>query len=181
MTRGRAIAGIVLAATTATIAACVLVEPPQELPVPAPRRPFILHTSLQPPQDQPITDLDNLGTFIAFVDAEPSKSFDYRVWVDFGSGDQPLQGGTIPTDPAGNGRRELDFSVLAAQVGDARFCHTITLVVAYDFIAVSNTPLAEGDQVTWFYRPNGNGGGCIALDGGIPDAGVLDANDGASE
>jgi hypothetical protein len=180
MTWGRAKAAIVLAATAA-IAACVLVEPPQELPVPALRRPLILQTSLQPPKDQPITDLDNLGTFVAFVDAEPSKSFDYRVWVDFGSGDQPIDGRTVPPDPAGSGKREVDFSVQSSQVGDSRFCHTITFVVAYSFIPVSNTPADEGDQVTWYYRPNGNGGGCIALDGGIPDAGALDASDGGGE
>jgi len=179
---GRELAWVVLGATAVAIAACVLVEPPQELPIPLPRRPLILHTSLQPPQDKPLTNATSLPSLVAFVDAEPSKAINYRVWVDFGSTDSPLalNNTNVPAAPSAANRR-IEFAVSYAELGDARFCHSIKLVVAYEFFPVSNTPTTEGDEVTWTYRPGGDTGGCISLDGGIPDAGVLDASDGASE
>lgn len=182
MTReGRALVGLVLGAATVAVA-CVLVEPPQELPIPLPRRPLILHTSVQPPQEQPLTAATILS-FRVYVDAEPSKAINYRIWVDFGSGNPPLQrnDATVLADLTG-APRPVDFAVVPAELGEPGFCHTIKLVVAYDFFPVSNTPTTEGDEVTWSYRPNGDNGGCISLDGGgIPDAGAMDASDGASE
>lgn len=173
-----------LATATIALVACVLVEPPQELPVPAPRRPVIVQTSLQPPArlDQPITDLDT--TLVAYVDAEPTKTLNYRVWIDYG-GDQAVQncpdGCFKPPDANGNTRRLIEIPLVPLAVGDPRFCHTITLFVAYDFIEGSQTPAGDSDYVTWYYRPNGNLGSCIGVEAGVPDAAVPDASDGAVE
>jgi hypothetical protein len=73
------VALFVLTSVAVAVVACVLVEPPQELPVPAARRPLIVVTSVTPTArlDQPVTDLNNVN-FDAFVDGEPSKAIPSR-------------------------------------------------------------------------------------------------------
>ncbi len=170
----RALLAILAMSGAAAVAACVLVQPPQELPVPAPRRPSIDITSLQPPArfDRPITDIVNAGSFVVAVEAEPVKILKWRAYVDFGDNPEPpVAAGEVAIDPGQNPRRTFDFLISSNQVGDLRFCHYVTLFVAYDFIDVTGLPAQnDGDQVTWYYRPNGNSGACPATDAGVPDA-----------
>ncbi len=169
----RLVAAVCLGSALAAMAACVLVEPLPELPVPPPRRPSIVAASVSPPSSVVLTDLAESTSFVVPVEAEADETLRWRVFVDYGH-DQALIAGRPDTDLppiAGTStRRFVDFSLSNTLLGDPRACHTVTLFVAYEF-EVNQTPKAnDGDVETWFYQPRGAYAGCPGFEGGAPDA-----------
>ncbi len=141
--------------------ACVIVDPPAELPVVPSRYPVILHSLVVPAANNPLLELPQL--FIVPVELnDPNRSFFYSLFVDFESSDLPsIQDQTEVTDKGAN------IKVLAFPPPRdlTKGCHRIELLVSY-------TQPVRGavgsDSITWFYTPPETSLlGCSAFDGGV--------------
>jgi hypothetical protein len=159
------------------VAACIVADPPPDIPAPPPHHPTILHGSVVPPTTQVLTDISPAGlSFEVPVELEdPNASFEWNVFVDYDPNLNPLpktgrfEAPDLTAFDAGV--RMINFTV---KVSDTS-CHVIELVVALQFsVGSSHTPNQYGgDTATWFVNPSGEPGGCPTYDAsGLPaDAG----------
>ena len=165
--------------------ACILAQPSgQVLRIPE-TRPTILHASTVPSETSVLTRWPQ--TFVVPVELiDPTVRIAYATFIDFdslrndGLVAQPTQSDFEQANTVG-GTRTLSVAIPEPDPGR---CHKVEIVVALrlaseDDAKHSHTPDAPGgDIATWFYNPNGDLGGCPALDAGIDAS--LDAAD-ASE
>lgn len=168
-----------LALSVLTLGACLLAEPPGDPPKTEPRRPSIQHLAVDPPYWQPITDIPPGKELVVPVDSDPQSPLSYKLFLDFdpATGGVPLVDDKVPVDPTLSPTRIIHVPLSGLFGLDTSQCHTIYLVVAVDFSTKSNwTPLAPGgDDVVWFYRPNGSQAPCPGYDAGtFPEAGAFD-------
>jgi hypothetical protein len=174
-----------LAATggACVVAACVLAEPPGDLPVDPPQAPRILHENVVPP----VTSLlESWPTeFVVPIEAlDPSSVVQWHAFVDYdpiARGDPVL--GELDPDPTNPTDVRTLFARLA-EPADLGACHTIEIVVALSFLENHTPGPPGGDSVTWFYAPSGSLDGCSIVDASVdagPDAGDADAEDGPRE
>jgi hypothetical protein len=147
--------------------ACVLADPPAEIPQLPPRHPVIERELVFPPVTQ---ILETWPTeFDLVVDAFDTASIFFEVYYDDTS-IAPVLGGQIDSDPLDAGMRFRALKLQAPPLGD---CHVIEILVARSFSGYRPDSYG-GDSVVWFYSPSGSLSGC-----GIFDAGV-DASDAGS-
>jgi hypothetical protein len=135
---------------------------------PAIRRPIILADNAYPPTNALLGSLPSMG-FSVYVEVdEPSTSAWWVVVVD-GSYSIPQ---LIPV----TGISEVQFTLPALSPDS---CHTIELLVAHAFESVTSGQTSQyvpdsvgGDDVTWFYLPEGIPNGCPSYPALGPDSGV---------
>lgn len=169
--------------------ACVLVEPSGDLPrIPA-TRPTIVRGSVVPSASSV------LATFPAEVIvpvelSDPTQPFEYAAFIDYNSATG--EGLVVPPtksifEPRNTTLRTRLLSVALTAPADLQRCHVIEVVVALRLESdksaqTSHTPTEPGgDIVTWFYNPNGDLGGCPALDAGIDSGRDAGADGDAAE
>ena len=166
--------------------ACVIAEPPGELPRPPQRRPVIVSGSLVP------SNAGILGTFpekflVPVELADPTATFEWSAFVDF----NPLTGSGLVAyqqsifEPSNYDGRLRILEVPIPPPPDLDTCHVIEIVVALRLAVTpetvtgpgAHTPLEPGgDSAIWFYSPTGDLRGCPVLDAGA-DAAIVDAGD----
>jgi hypothetical protein len=171
-------------------AACIIADPPRDLPNPPPGRPTILRDRLVPPNTSVLGVFPD--KFIADVEVDPTLPVEWRLFVDYNPFD-PLGGlvgsHTVQADPGAldAGVRELEASPDDTTYEPSRSqCHVIEMLVAF---AYSSSPIASsvhtfdsrgGDSVVWFYSPTGDLSGCPIYDAGGVDGSAFPAATDAS-
>jgi hypothetical protein len=170
-----ALGGAALAAVLG--AACVLIEPPGELPPLVPQRPVILHELVVPSAAQ-ILESWPIDGFTVPVQTAGSTSI---VWQAFYNNNTHTVGAAPAsikvTDPSGLVTLP---GIQLTRPTDPTACVTIEIMVANNFLQ-DHVPDAVGsDDVTWFYAPGGSLDRCPVFDAGLIDAG-FDAGDGPNE
>ena len=186
------------AAAIAGAAGCITTPPP-DLLAPAPRRPTILHSSVSPPVDVPLTDWPADGTFIVPVepgDPEHPLDFLWDVFVDYDPSPYPIQSdrglkylpeGPPPVVDAGIVSVSFLLSNPNGPADPLGLCHRVEFLVAHRFnpipmgdFRLAHTPdSVGGDLVTWQFTPGGVAAGCPEYDAGdLQDGAFPDASDG---
>ncbi len=184
----------VLALSALSIAvadACLIAEPPGELPRSPRRRPVIVTSALAPQNSSVLSTFP--ARFIVPVELyDPTVLFEWSAFVDF----NPLTGDGLkaiaqsPFEPANFDGRYRILEVPIPVPLDLDRCHVIEIVVALNLQAVetndgrvAHTPREPGgDNAIWFYSPTGDLQGCPTLDAGV-DAAIdaAEAGDGKSQ
>lgn len=179
----RLIAGLFTAA--GIIGACVIAEPPADLPTAPSARPIILRDSTFPPSTGIFTGWPSF--FIVPVQlSDPRVSFIATCFVDY----NPANGDgfvlKVESTPGldGTNIRKLELPI---DKPTAEGCHVVEVVVAKELDGLTNgrslhtprTPATDGDSVSWIYSSTGDPSGCPVTDAGLTpiDAGA-DAGDG---
>lgn len=166
------------------LAACILADPPPELPDPSPQRPAIVHGGAVPTLNHDIDSPADLDRFIIPVEVDADQVLLYKVFIDF---DPPnplfiIQDGKVDVPRAGaSTSRTIDFS-LGEGLVDPKKCHDILVTVALDWAQGGYSPVTPpgGDQARWSYRPKGVA--CEAYDAGpLPADAGTDAADAAAD
>lgn len=169
--------------------ACILAASSGELPRLPESRPTIWHASVVPTTSLVLTRWPR--EFIVPVElADPTVPVVYAAFVDFnpatGEGivDQP---GKSLYEAANTQGRIRTLNVAIAEPPDLAQCHIIEVIVALRLKAETESKNAHtpdepgGDVATWFYNPNGDLGGCPALDAGIDAPIDADAGEGGPQ
>ena len=159
------------------IAACIIADPPPDLPKAPRHHPNILHGAVVPPSTKVIATFPS--KFIVPVEViDPNTPFVFNVFVDYdplGSRESFVLGGSLTPDPStmDGGVSLVDFSIDAP---DPSSCHVIEFIVALGFNDKSlHTPdQYGGDSVVWFYNPSGDPGACPQYDAGGIDGAAPD-------
>jgi hypothetical protein len=173
-----------LGAGGAILAACIIAEPPTNLPPPVFQRPTILRDRAVPPASRVLGTLPD--AFIVDVVVDPTQGFEWRLFSDY----DPLKGAERyskqvvdpdPTATQGGSVRTISLA-FSTEVPSGDQCHVIEGVVAYRFLGPNGTAVhaidenaGGGDSIVWIYSPNGDVSGCPVFDAGI------DGSDGAPE
>jgi hypothetical protein len=182
--RRHALCAVLLSATVAVGmvgAACIIADPPIDLPRPSPRRPMILRDQAVPPTTSVLGLVPD--QFVIPVEADPSATLEWRLFIDydpFRPPDQPAGDGRV--DPSNGAQRDVAASVYIRSSVDLGSCHVIEVLVAaceganttqgcgfggrggHSFNAIG------GDSIVWFYNPTGDSSGCPTLDAGLDGA-----------
>jgi hypothetical protein len=164
VTRARYRAGAAVALLVVAPGACILADPPAELPIPPTAPIRILREDVSPP----ISFLTALpSAFLLPVTADTRQSaLTAQLFVD--------QVGAQPRPQSIHGTANVYVPVPTNTVS-ADECHTLEVRITYP-------DLSGGDSVTWFYSPTGSFTGCPVFDAGPSDAGdASDGDAGASE
>ena len=173
---GRSLVYGILLVGAGSVGACLLADPPADLPVAPVMPPEIVRVEVQPPIT---TFLDVLpGSFNVPVALDPRERFlKYTFFVD-----QTAEINETTSANIDGGTLNLTIDYAAdPSVFPAVFpneCHILELVVSYPDTA---NPL--GDSVAWFYSPTRSFDGCPVFDAGTPDAGAdatADAGEGGA-
>jgi hypothetical protein len=165
--------------------ACVLVDPPPDLPAETQLHPIVIKSSVFPPTTQVLAELPASGFQVPIQVFESDTAFEYEVFVDFDplapTPQTPVIAATAsPPFALDGGVNIVDFDLTAYSATlDPSACHQIDFVVALGFDPGSlHTPDSRGgDSVAWFYDPSGGFAGCP--NGGVTttDAAPPDASD----
>jgi hypothetical protein len=163
--------------------ACVIAEPPTELPRLPEQRPSILRASVTPPPSVVVGSWPE--KFIVPVElSDPRSTIWYSAFVDYnpatgaGLDGEPRTSRFEPTSGSTQGNvRLLEVLISRPPASDENRCHVVEVVVALRLKSTTDEKNAHtpdepgGDIVTWFYSPGGNLAGCPVLDAGlVPDA-----------
>jgi len=145
------------------VATACITAPPPELPQEVAHRPTILHESVVPPASLILPALP-VEFEVPVVLEDPNESFQYAVFIDYGSCADPsscaLAPGVVTVRPTpgtlDGGVETVSFIPPPADFDSSR-CHTIDFVVAHQFLqGQPHTPdSVGGDIVTWTYDPGG--------------------------
>jgi hypothetical protein len=164
----------------AVLSACI-VAPPAELPEPSPTRPTILHDSVSPPADHPLTSWTDASPFVVPVQlGDVNESFVWDVYVDYL--DNPLaQLPAIFPVLVSPSPGSLDAGIAVVEFTlppgrwDLTLCHTIEFRVGHGFLVTVTASQSQpdyhafdsvgGDSFSWYWSPPG----CYAS---IADAGT---------
>lgn len=185
MTRRLAL-GLLLAAGIA--GACVIAEPPLDLPTAPPARPTIIRATAVPKTTGVFTGWPD--RFIIQVQvADPRKTFFATYFVDYNpaTGDGYQNYETSPPSP-NETVRTLQLPIIQPT---SEGCHVVEVVVAEQFVSLDvggiggrsahtpTFPTTDGDSITWLYSSNGDPSGCPVTDAGlIPIDAGSDGGDG---
>jgi hypothetical protein len=180
--------GACVGASCAAIAgatACVILDPPPDLPDPPVHPPIIISGSVSPPTSRILTAIP--ASFLVPVEIiTPGKQFFYNVFVDYDPVLRPqAEIRSAPQEPpttldGGVYAIEFDFTAMGTPLDDTSRCHVIEIIVAFGFNERSeHTPDSNGgDTAQWFYSPTGVQGGCVEFGASVIDGAFPDANDG---
>jgi hypothetical protein len=166
-------------------AACVLADPPPDLPPETQLHPIVVKSSVFPPTTQVLVELPSTGFDVPVQIFDTDTAFEYEVFVDFDPLAAVAQAPVIavtesPPFAVDGGADIVDFDLTPYFAAlDPSVCHEIEFVVALAFDPTSpHTPDSRGgDSVSWFYDTSGGLGGC-PQGGGPNDAASPDASDG---
>ncbi|MFO0680099.1 MAG: hypothetical protein U0169_26490 [Polyangiaceae bacterium] len=194
--RGRGATAVVVfvaavVATFAPAAACVIVDPPAELPPVVARRPTIRHSEVAPPASRVLRGFP-LEFVVPVEVGDPGDDFVWNVFVDYNVGGSGFVDSTGESkgdraDPdAGVRLVEFQLNPRETPTSDFRACHVVEFLVARQFSPSSPRVFGApgGDSVTWFINPSGSFVGCPEYDGGtfaIEDAGADGAADAGAD
>ncbi len=161
----------------AMLFACIVADPPAELPPPPELPPAILTDSVRPPTDVILPEWPT--QFLVPVQvSDTSLTFYWELFVDFTESQNPvapIASGTEEPDPSA-----YDAGVRVIQVDyppapSASSCHKVELLVALSFNGADpHTPGPAGASViTWFYNPSTDLRGCPTYDAGAAADGAF--------
>jgi len=180
MTRSSCRPAAAVAVGAAVIGACVIAEPPTDLPTIVEQPPTVARAGVVPSPTVVLTRWPE--TFIVPVRlTDPKTTLVYSYFIDYNAatGDGYIQ--TIESrfeiGSTPGGQRLLEIPIPEPPPPDR--CHTIEVVVALNLNTSdgrnAHTPLPPGgDSVSWFYSPGGDLAGCPGLAANInPDAQAL--------
>lgn len=181
-----------IAVAALVVVGCVIAEPPAEIPKLPEYRPSIVKGDVVPPAGKVLTEFPS--KFVVPVElVDPTVRFAWRAYIDYDFAERQdetlglVASGTSNPDAARSRIRFLEIAI--APPSDLKRCHVVQVIVANRFRGAiegrpAHTPEAPGgDTIEWFYNPSGDLAGCPTQDPvivPIPDAGKLDAADGAS-
>jgi len=155
-------------------AACIVADPPSDLPRLPESRPTILRASVVPSASAVIGTWPD--RFIVPVELSDPRStiwwsafVDYNPDTGFGLDGLPTQSSFEPTTTQGRVRL-LEIPIGKPAALDR--CHVVEVVVALNLNTrdpkSAHTPDEPGgDIVSWFYSPSGDLAGCPVLDAGL--------------
>jgi hypothetical protein len=185
------IAAIAIAVLSAAVAtdACVIADPPTDLPQEPAMPPVIVRGSVVPSASS-ILGVWPEGTFEVPVQLQdPRVRIFYSAFVDYNpvtgtgiDGLSPVASDYVPGTAGGN-IRTLHVSITKPPLDR---CHVVEVVVALRFKATTDAQNAHtpddpgGDSVTWFFNPSGDLAGCPVLDAGIQPLPVEAGSEGGS-
>jgi hypothetical protein len=173
-----------LAVVGTVVGACVIAEPPADLPTLPAEPPVIVRSGVVPPPNTVLTSWpDKFFVPVKLSDSRESVLAAYFAdWnTATGSGFENYQQSDPPATGAAANPRVLEVQI-TPQSTDS--CHVIEVVVQLysPLVNVNNptelhNPSAGGDSIVWFYNPNGDLAGCPTFDAGLqPDAQALESN-----
>ena len=162
----------IAAAISCGALACVIADPPTELPRPAERRPTIVRASVVPSTTAVLGSWPSL--FILPVElSDPRSDLLWATFIDY----NPATGeGFIQTDKsvyeADSTNGNIRMLEIPIPVPSADRCHVVEVIVALRLNTRdprnAHTPEEPGgDSVSWFYSPSGDLAGCPVLDAGL--------------
>jgi hypothetical protein len=170
-------AGVALAAVASTFAthACIIADPPTDLPTLPELRPVIIRGSVVPSVSAVLGYWPD--KFIVPVElGDPRSRIYYSAFVDYNSAtgegldSAPATSDFEPGSASTNGRvRTLEVPISQPSLDS---CHVVEVVVALRLTTTdprnAHTPGEPGgDSVTWFYNPSGDPSGCPVADAGL--------------
>jgi hypothetical protein len=176
-------------------AACIIADPPTDLPRPSPKKPTIIRSTADPPTSRVLGRFpdNNLGeAFEVDVDVDPSAVLEWRLFVDYDdptvSNVDTLVGHEVLLPDLASpdaGPRHVRMADGLGQSPDPTRCHVIEGAVALVVNGVSsftnqNTPAVNanlGDSIVWFYSPTGDLSGCPVYKSGLDGAFIDVASD----
>jgi hypothetical protein len=179
-TTRRAIA-FVAAILVVPAVACVIADPPAQIPVPPLTQPWILSANVTPATNSILETWPRAFVVPVYVD-DPGATIEWRAFPDY----DPFgtisftQGNVGPASADDAGIRNIEAR-LSPPV-DPNACHTLEILVALGFTEDHTPASPGGDSITWFYSPTGSLADCPVYDAGpVPDASDSgdDASDGA--
>jgi hypothetical protein len=151
------------------VTACILIDPPPELPRLPRTRPNIVQDAVQPPVSRVLLEWPT--AFVVPVETlEANTPFVWSFFVDYDpvTNREPFLGlGNQRETTNDEGWRAVSFTVARP---DPASCHVLEFVTARSFAANSSrAPDSAGaDVTTWFYNPSGDPAGCPGFDAGAP-------------
>lgn len=169
-----------LGALSGIVGACVLAEPPTDLPALPDLPATIVRASVVPTASAVL--LTWPSRFIVPVQIiDPRSTIRYAAFVDYNSHDG-LGLVQAATSEFGQSLQDGNIRLLEIQMNrpsDDR-CHLVEIIVARNLVTTNgqqaHNPLEPGgDIVSWFYNPSGDLAGCPSVDAGIS---AVDAGDG---
>jgi hypothetical protein len=175
--------------------ACVIADPPSDLPTLPETRPTIVRASVVPSASSIIGTWPD--RFIVPVEmSDPRAPLFYASFIDYnansGQGLAGIPGESDYESATTQGRvRLLEIPIDPPSLDS---CHVVEIVVALhkntnDSRSAHTPPDPGGDIVSWFFSPSGDLAGCPVLDAGLsplPDASTdasdasFDASDGSA-
>jgi hypothetical protein len=174
----------VCAGAGALLFACIVADPPAELPPPPQLPPSIVTGSVRPPITTVLTEWP--PAFEVPVElSDTSLSFVWELFIDFDEfqNPQPVRSAVEPADPSAYdaGVRIIDIEDPPAPSRSG--CHVVELLVALSFNGHDpHTPGPAGaSSIVWFYNPNGDVGGCPTYDAGAAADGAPSPSDAAPD
>jgi hypothetical protein len=155
--------------------ACIIADPPSDLPVLPETRPTIMRGSVVPPASAVLGRWPAAGRFTVPVElVDPRVDIWWSAFVDYNpaTGEGRVETSKSTYEPRSTqGRiRTLDV-VISEPLADG--CHVVEVVVALRFESDKQGEFAHtpeepgGDSVTWFFSPTGDLSGCPVLDAGL--------------
>lgn len=156
----------------ALVVACVIADPPSDLPQLPEMRPTILRASVVPSSSAVLGRWPS--KFIVPVElSDPLAEISWASFVDYNSvtGEGFDQTQTSRYEPSStNGRiRTLEIPITMPSLDR---CHVVEIIVALRLNTSdprnAHTPQEPGgDSVSWFFSPSGDLAGCPVLDAGL--------------
>jgi hypothetical protein len=191
MKRAHLVAAMGLTALAAgTLLACIIADPPAQLPAPPVPSPRILRDQVQPPASAILGAFPETFTVPVLV-GSTDQTFLAHLYIDYnenepggGFADEEFSGPEA-TD-AGNVRYIALANSREVPV-DPNECHRIEALVATAFYGLEgrdgHTPKDPyADSVAWWYSPSGDLRGCPTYDAGtFADAAFPDVQDGGGD
>lgn len=159
--RGALVVAVISIVALRALAACILADPPAELPV----------TPAQSPQIQSMSVVPALPIIYAWpsefdipVLVNSTATVEWRLFADLTN---PLDEGEQAGGSDDAGVRLIQFRPLPPVPDSASQCHLIEFLVAFHFTGQDNrTPVDLGSSVAWLYDPSGTFDGCPQYDAG---------------
>lgn len=179
--RGRALAFVLgLTPLPLVVVACVIADPPTDLPRLGDMRPTIVRASVVPSTSAVLSQWPD--AFVVPVElSNPQAVLQYAVFLDYNPAtadrNDPsdtslmVQGKKTTEDSPAQGRIRMIEVASVPRPTDG--CHVVDMVVQLDNGALPtvqtlrNPPSPGGDTVTWFFNLSGDLSGCPPLDAGI--------------
>lgn len=181
---GVAVTTAVLVATALTTDACVIADPPTDLPRLAEMRPTIVRASVVPSMSGVLGRWP--GSFYVPVEvSDPLVNLRWASFIDYDpvTGDGYVTDGTSTPEQSPADGRVRKLRVDIRDPGD-NGCHIVEIVVALNLDASdtkrAHTPQAPGgDTAMWLFNLSGDFSGCPIRDAGISP--VVEAEAGTSD
>jgi hypothetical protein len=164
--------------------ACVIADPPTELPRSSERRPTIVRPSVVPSTSAVISGWPS--NFIVPVElSDPLAKLSWAAFIDYNpvTGEGFVDGQTSVYEAATT-QGNIRMLELRIEKPSLDRCHVVEIIVALRLnttdIRNAHTPEEPGgDSVSWFFNPTGDLAGCPVVDAGLvpivepnPEAGV---------